>query len=81
MPRLGLCRAAKRFLDRGPTAAWRRSRAAAACRALWERVDEGSLAPEDLAYEMMTIEKGAAGQVRTLLTPVTPESPQAKEAA
>jgi hypothetical protein len=37
--------------------------------ALAERRAQGTIEPEDFAYEMMTIERGAAEQVRGLLTP------------
>jgi Spy/CpxP family protein refolding chaperone len=38
-------------------------------RAAAERRAQGTLGPEDFAYETMTIEKNAAGQVRGVLTP------------
>jgi hypothetical protein len=38
-------------------------------RALAERRAQGTIEPEDFAYEMMTIEKNAADQVRGVLTP------------
>lgn len=37
--------------------------------AVAERRAQGTIEPEDFAYEMMTIERGAADQVRGLLTP------------
>jgi hypothetical protein len=37
--------------------------------AVAERRAQGTIEPEDFAYEMMTIERGAAEQVRGLLTP------------